>query len=128
MNELVGRLVTAMFQDMPSDPETLRFCTDEGDMAFDTTSECCSRSWFSHIDGIDALLGHRVTSVEDRGVHEDKEDDTDYCVQVYGYMITTDAGRTLIEFRNASNGYYGGDCVRRDHMAVDCTVPLTEDF
>lgn len=30
------------------------------------------------------------------------------CVEYYGLKITTDKGRAVIDYRNNSNGYYGG--------------------
>ena len=30
------------------------------------------------------------------------------CVAYYGLKITTDNGRAVIDYRNSSNGYYGG--------------------
>jgi len=38
------------------------------------------------------------------GVHHKGVDEVSY----YGVKITTDAGRCTIDFRNDSNGYYGG--------------------
>lgn len=33
---------------------------------------------------------------------------SDECIQYYGYEIITDKGSAKLEFRNSSNGYYGG--------------------
>ena len=33
------------------------------------------------------------------------------CVQYYGAKITTNKGDMVIDYRNDSNGYYGGDIV-----------------
>lgn len=30
------------------------------------------------------------------------------CIRYYGLRIVTDKGRAVIDFRNNSNGYYGG--------------------
>ena len=32
------------------------------------------------------------------------------CHQVYGLKITADKGSIVIDFRNSSNGLYGGNC------------------
>ncbi len=44
-------------------------------------------------------------------------DEKEYdCLQFYGYKITTDKGDATIEFRNSSNGYYGGSIgIAGDH-------------
>lgn len=32
----------------------------------------------------------------------------DACIAYYGMKITTEKGRCVIDYRNSSNGYYGG--------------------
>jgi hypothetical protein len=31
------------------------------------------------------------------------------CLQVYGLKVTTNKGEIVIDYRNSSNGYYGGN-------------------
>lgn len=83
---------------------------------------CYSISWFSHITGLKNLLGQKINSVEERVEFTDEEqkkaeeeylEDEQYkpgCLQLYGIMLKTNKGTCDIEFRNESNGYYGGNC------------------
>ena len=38
-----------------------------------------------------------------------RNDEEFYCLEVYGLKITTDKGDLVIDYRNSSNGYYGGN-------------------
>lgn len=80
-------------------------------------AECCSRSWFEHVSGVDALYTPGpyasdtvVTSVRFIEM-PDVVDRHDEFVQCYGLEIRTNKGRFEIELRNESNGYYGGSFV-----------------
>lgn len=72
-------------------------------------SECCSTTWVESIDAPDALIG-TVRSVENLDLPGFMKEigDMQY-LQYYGCKITTDNGTCVIDYRNSSNGYYGGD-------------------
>jgi len=95
-----GDWITFQIADGP--PVTLRA---EGD--------CCSISWIESLDAPDALCG-TVQSIEnvdlpDQGnVGTAKHPDIDEVVSYYGLKITTNNGVCTIDYRNDSNGYYGG--------------------
>jgi len=59
--------------------------------------------------GVEALLGQKVLSVEERHL-EDPQDDRSHqdCDEVYSDVLNTAQGRCEIIYRNSSNGYYGG--------------------
>lgn len=74
--------------------------------------DCCSISWIESIDDEAALLG-TVQAVEEidmpdlgniDGTRHNGVDQVSY----YGLKITTNKGRAVIDYRNDSNGYYGG--------------------
>lgn len=102
MNELVGKTIQAVY---PSS-DVIYFQTDDGVWKYTTEGDCCSNSWFSAISGADALFGGKVVSTEEETI-DSFDEGYDY-IQVYGIRIVTDKGRAVIEFRNSSNGYYGG--------------------
>ena len=114
MKELIGK--TILSYTLEDGGTKLTFITDKGKIVYETEGECCSYSWFSDIEGIDNLLGESVNSVTER--QEWNEEETkkaeaqgDYGVlYLYGYLIRTVKGTCDIEFRNDSNGYYGGEC------------------
>lgn len=78
-----------------------------------TDGECCSQTWIEQIDAPDALVGtvQDVEEIEmpnlgniDGKRHQGVEE-----VAYYGLKITTNKGRCVIDYRNDSNGYYGGN-------------------
>lgn len=134
MRELMGKRINEILIDA-DEQHYLVFKTDQGDIAYFAEGDCCSESWFYHLLGVDALLGHTVLSVEEVWDGEDPPDefsrqevDRLYCVK-----LVTDSGYADIEFRNSSNGYYGGwlsmiDAAHDDEFVKTRFVPVTEDY
>ena len=56
------------------------------------------------------------------------EEDDYECIKVYGIKITTNMGVTNIEFRNSSNGHYGGYLVYDLHGDSGPMKEITKDF
>lgn len=118
MQELKGRKILSY--KLEEEGGRLTFVTDKGEIVYETMGDCCSYSFFSDITGIDNLLGQVVNDVVERKEWSDEETKKaeaqgDYdSLSLYGYLIKTDKGTCDIEFRNDSNGYYGGwcDCVK----------------
>jgi hypothetical protein len=123
MKELVGKTIQSVL--VNADESRLRFVCDDGPLTFEVEGECCSNSWFADLIGYQALVGHRVADVHDVELTEGKTPPLDVPSSdsltangrtrqgydlLYGYVITTDAGRCTVAFRNSSNGYYGGSC------------------
>jgi hypothetical protein len=74
--------------------------------------DCCSTCWIEGIDDTTVLRGE-VLDVEDidmpdlgniDGSRFSGVDEVSY----YGLKITTKHGRAVLDYRNSSNGYYGG--------------------
>lgn len=114
MKELIGKRINKVFM---RDDTMMVFETDTGEkIAYETFGDCCSYSWFAHITNLDALIGNIVNNVVEREEFTETEQkkaeaEGDYeCLALYGYMLKTDKGTCDIEFRNGSNGYYGGWC------------------
>lgn len=109
MKELIGSTIQAIWID-GDDQTYLAFDTDRGQFRYVAQGDCCSESWFYHIIGVGALLGHTVTQVE--YVKDGDTPEDEYSRQevdlLYGINIRTDGGMADIEFRNSSNGYYSG--------------------
>lgn len=74
--------------------------------------DCCSQTWIESMDAPDALLG-TVQSVEDipmpdlGNIDSQRHQSVDQ-VAYYGLKITTEKGVCVLDYRNDSNGYYGG--------------------
>lgn len=108
-NPLVGKTITAI--DIAEDREALRFVLADGELIVRTDADCCSYTWIEHVElpalGFPAV----VVAIEDLdmpdGAPSEFRKDPD-SLQFYGCKITTDRGEIAIDYRNDSNGYYGG--------------------
>jgi hypothetical protein len=75
-------------------------------------ADCCSHTWIESIElpalGFPAV----VTEVKDLDLCRESESNEEHeCLRFYGARIDTDRGSIDIEYRNSSNGYYGGSIV-----------------
>lgn len=107
MRNLIGRTIMRILLDKEKGVY-LAIETDLGFLYYYADGDCCSNSWFNDFIGVEALIGHRVQSIEEVDLPVVKEEDNKV-VQAYGVKIITDYGRAEIVFRNKSNGYYGGN-------------------
>ena len=89
------------------------FCRDGKIVTFGVEAGCCSTTWIESIDQPDVLIG-TVTAVEDiempdLGDIDGKRHVDVHIVKYYGLKITTEHGSAVLDYRNDSNGYYGGN-------------------
>lgn len=110
---LVGKTITAY--ELGDGGESITFHTTDGDVALVATGDCCSRSWIESLDAPDALLGTVTAADEidmpDLGNIESIAFPQEWGVEevsYYGLRITTERGQCVLDYRNDSNGYYGG--------------------
>src|SRR5688572_21264250 len=84
--------------------------TDKRVQVYDVEGDCCSYSWVEHITVPDFAIGKTITKVDDSGniVSDHGEHDDGGEIAVYNSFIRTDGGDVVLEYRNSSNGYYGG--------------------
>ncbi len=109
MKELEGKTISRVL--MNDDDTVIVFETTTGEkIIYEAQGDCCSESWFSSIIGLKNLLGQQVIEVTERPEIGDLESERQENDILYGYFIRMKNGVTEIEFRNASNGYYGGWC------------------
>lgn len=73
------------------------------------SGDCCSTSWFEHVDDMGAFPG-TILSIDNDGYspYPVGESDGGEDIKVYFLTIKTDKGRFTVDMRNSSNGYYGG--------------------
>ena len=140
LDRLVGREVRGILMA----EEALTFETDREPVSYYVDGDCCSHSYFHDFYGVEKLLGSTVTAfesvdlsegdpgwrketwVEGAGHHDYEE------IQVYGFRLTFEHPAfgdmsAVLSFRNASNGYYGGDMNATDTHLTDETHRLTTD-
>lgn len=110
-NPLIGKTVARVY--LAADGGSIRFDLSDGEsLTVRADGDCCSLSWIENVQGVEQLIGSPVVSVEDidmpdapgnRYGHDEDE------MQYYGCKITTQRGFAVIDYRNSSNGYYGGN-------------------
>lgn len=106
-NMLIGKTLTGI--KLAKDSQAILFQTTDGDIVARTDGDCCSYSWVENIENTvreypAVILSSEDIDMPDLGGMEDNE-----VVQYYGLKIVTDRGHIIIDYRNNSNGYYGGN-------------------
>lgn len=102
----VGKTINAL--KIAADKQALLFQCSDGEHIVRVDGDCCSHTWIEHIElpalGFPAL----VTAVEHLSLDKETKDNDGDCIAFYGCKISTDRGEIVIDYRNSSNGYYGG--------------------
>ena len=105
---LVGKVIKEM--KIAKDKEALLFVCEDGDHIVMCDADCCSYTWIESVDLPALGFPCKVLSQRDLDLDmEPLENEKFECCQFYGHEITTDKGAITIDYRNESNGYYGGD-------------------
>lgn len=125
MDKLIGKEILKVF--LNQEKTEMIISTNKGEVKVDVYGDCCSYSWIEHMSLIDNLFSE-VLDV----VNYDIEDvDIEYgLLQIYKTTIKTKKGDCDIEYRNESNGYYGGCLCVVDELSspLEEFAQVTEDF
>lgn len=107
-NILVGK--TLLEIKIADDKEAILFVTNDGEVIARCDADCCSHTWVENIELPALGFPCNVLAVDDLDLPGSDDNHAEYeCLQVYGCKITTDKGEIIIDYRNSSNGYYGGN-------------------
>lgn len=97
--------------DMSKDSISIRLNTQHGPLIGVCDADCCSETWIENVE-IPALgFPCTVVSATELEMPESREaegDEPQEYIEFYGIKFITDKGEIVIDYRNASNGYYGG--------------------
>ena len=107
-----------------NDNYSVTLTTDKHVVVLHAEGDCCSNSWFEHVDDMGAVGGN-ITEFTNEGMPEGfvQAPDTEYeCLQYYFMTLKTTKGRVHLEMRNSSNGYYGG------YIGVDLDGKRVSDY
>lgn len=140
MQQLVGKNIEKVLVDADRQ-HWIRFVTDGGTFDYHVEGDCCSESWIWAVSGVKAQHWRpssgekcQVMSIEEvplpRFIQEmlakdglGRQDEE----QFYSFRINCSWGTQMeIEFRNSSNGYYGGD-IHLEGAPVDTRWIHVED-
>lgn len=105
-NFLVGKTIQKVR--IADDKKAILFVCDDGEHIAKTDGDCCSDTWIEHVELPVQGFPCKVLSVEELHLPEDQEMDYEV-IQFYGLKLLTDKGEFLLDYRNSSNGYYGGN-------------------
>ena len=105
-NILVGKTILEI--KIATDKKAILFITEDGEHIAKCDGDCCSSTWIENIET--PVLGFPATViyVEDIALGDDEENDYGLIAH-YGLKINTDKGDIILDYRNESNGYYGGN-------------------
>jgi hypothetical protein len=96
--------------------EFLSFLLANGrEWTYELYGDCCSESWVYTIQNVRGLLDNKIQAVvpiPEVELADDGRGRQDRDI-LYRYTFVTSKGYTDLEFRNSSNGYYGGSL---DHI------------
>lgn len=111
LDSLTGKRLQRV--EISTDKEHIRFYFSDGtSQGFYTYGDCCSHTWIEHLED------HSEPSAEITGWRnldgEVWEEDEFSIIQPYHLIIETSKGSISIEYRNRSNGYYGGSLEPED--------------
>lgn len=109
MNPLIGKVITAV--KIAKDRQAILFVTQDSELVVRVDADCCSYTWVDSIELPALGFPATVISVESLELPERPSifhGDGDV-IAYYGCKIITDRGEIIIDYRNDSNGYYGGN-------------------
>lgn len=90
------------------------FDDNHGDVSYIAEGECCSQSWIEHIEQPPDVSGATIMYVRELAKENLPNGTQGYAgagdsVTKYQTVFRTDRGDVVLEYRNDSNGYYGGE-------------------
>ncbi len=106
---LIGKVITAIH--LAADKQAIKFDIEGGEpIVARADGDCCSVSWIENVENAEALIGSPVLEALNIDMPDsvDREPENHDVVQFYGFKISTAKGTCVIDYRNDSNGYYGG--------------------
>lgn len=102
---LVGKTLTQV--ELATDKKAIRFTVDGETVVALCDGDCCSDTWIESVEmpagGLPALI------LEATDLDLPSQPNGYELIQCYGLKLTTDKGDLVLDYRNESNGYYGGN-------------------
>ena len=103
---LVGKTILSMM--IAQDRKAILFNTDSGLIVAKCYGDCCSDTWVEHVELFPGGFPAKVVDVVDLDMPDLGAMEGRDVVAYYGCKISTDKGDIILDYRNDSNGYYGG--------------------
>ena len=111
MSEYTKLLVdkTLTMVELATDSKAIRFTVDGETVVAKCDGDCCSSTWIESIEMPAAGLPAKIIGVSDLDLPEVDSGDEYVDIKRYGLKLITDKGELVLDYRNESNGYYGGN-------------------
>ena len=106
-NELIGKTILGM--KIADDKKAILFITDAGELIARADGDCCSDTWVENIELPVKGFPAKIVSIDNLDMPDLGQQDNCDVMAYYGAKIVTDKGDIVIDYRNSSNGYYGGN-------------------
>ena len=107
-NPLIGKTLTAF--ELTTDRKAMRFTLADGEQIVALCdADCCSETWIEHVSMPARGFPATVVDADDVGMPDLGNMPGRDVVEYYGFRVATDKGELLVDYRNESNGYYGGN-------------------
>lgn len=106
LKELIGKKVLTVFMNNNKDKFSI-FFDDNTTARFHVEGDCCSSSWIEHLTYPDDLKEAEILDITEQTMEAREDPEYEY-LQVYETRFRTTKGDIVLEYRNSSNGYYGG--------------------
>lgn len=102
---LVGKTLSMV--ELAADKKAIRFTVDGEPVIARCEGDCCSVTWIESVDMPAGGLPAKIIEAQDLEFpSQDRDGDL---IQFYGLKLITDKGDLVLDYRNESNGYYGGN-------------------
>jgi len=112
---LIGKTIEKIR--IASDKKAILFVTNDENVVANADGDCCSETWIEHVSLPAMGFPCKVVSMGSVEMPNLGSPNKYRVISYYGYKITTDKGDILIDYRNKSNGYYGGNlCFPDDYF------------
>jgi len=114
LERLVGRKLDAV--SLSREKDVFGFAAEGIEVWLGVEGDCCSYSWVEHVTVTPGAIGAEIIGYSQPNVEQPSDTSQikrpdGYPVDslaVYELRLHTRAGDVVVEFRNDSNGYYGG--------------------
>jgi len=108
-NPLIGKIITAIY--LTEDKQAIKFEVEDVNPTLIVLVEgdCCSISWVENFENPEAAIGSPVLEAVDIAMPDLGEQPGHDVMEYYGFKIVTAKGHCIIDYRNDSNGDYGGN-------------------
>ncbi|MGW1422738.1 DUF7448 domain-containing protein [Bradyrhizobium manausense] len=99
---LVGKTLSKV--ELAADKKAIRFTVDGEEIIAKCDGDCCSDTWIESIEMPAGGIPAKILGAEELSLPSASDE-----LALYGLKLTTDKGDLVLDYRNESNGYYGGN-------------------